>query len=60
MSEINVIHLTRDEVAARLRVSLSWLDKARRSGHGPRFLKAGRRVLYPVTAVEAFEAQLKG
>jgi predicted DNA-binding transcriptional regulator AlpA len=33
--------------AELLRVSLSWLAKARLTGDGPRFVKIGRSVRYP-------------
>lgn len=34
------------EAAAVLKVSLSWLAKARMSGNGPPFIKIGRSVRY--------------
>jgi len=40
--------------AAYLGRSRSWLDKARASGHGPRFLKIGSRVLYRVSDLDAY------
>ncbi len=39
--------LTAPDTAKLLRVSLSWLAKARLSGDGPRFVKIGRSVRYP-------------
>lgn len=39
--------LTAPDAAKLLRVSLSWLAKARLRGHGPRFVKVGRSVRYP-------------
>jgi len=38
--------LTPTDAARRLRVSLSWLAKARLTGDGPRFIKIGRSVRY--------------
>ena len=35
------------DAARVLRVSLSWLAKARLRGEGPRFVKIGRSVRYP-------------
>jgi predicted DNA-binding transcriptional regulator AlpA len=42
------------EVAKLLNVSLSWLAKSRLSGTGPRFVKIGRAVRYPESAVREF------
>lgn len=39
--------LTVTDAALVLRVSLSWLAKARLRGDGPRFVKIGRSVRYP-------------
>jgi hypothetical protein len=39
--------LTSADAASSLRVSLSWLAKARLRGDGPRFVKIGRSVRYP-------------
>lgn len=39
--------LTPPDAAKLLRVSLSWLAKARLTGDGPRFVKIGRSVRYP-------------
>ena len=51
---------TTKETAARLRVSESFLAKKRVSGGGPRFIKAGRIVLYPEAAIrEYLQAQLR-
>lgn len=50
-------HLTPDQLAARLGVSLRSLERWRLSGDGPRYLRAGaRRILYPVPEVERWEA----
>jgi hypothetical protein len=38
--------LTSNEAAARLRVSMSWLAKARMRGDGPPYIKVGRSIRY--------------
>lgn len=53
-------YLTPRELAARWRniVSLSTLDNWRSSqNRGPRYVKIGGRVLYPLAEVEAYEAR---
>jgi excisionase family DNA binding protein len=53
------MNLTTKEVAERLRLHHQTLINWRVSGNGPRFIKVGRKVLYPLIEVEAFEkAQL--
>jgi predicted DNA-binding transcriptional regulator AlpA len=42
------------EVAKLLNVSVSWLAKSRLNGTGPRFVKIGRAVRYPESAVREF------
>jgi len=39
--------LTPDEVAGRLKLSSSWLAKARMRGDGPPFIKLGKAIRYP-------------
>jgi len=51
------MHLTTEELATRLRLAESTLKNWRVSGEGPRYLKFGRKVLYPVSEVEDFEAR---
>ena len=41
-------------VAKLLGVSLSWLAKSRLNGTGPRFIKIGRAVRYPLSAVREY------
>ena len=50
-------YLTPTELVERWRgvVTLSTLDNWRSLGRGPRYFRAGGRVLYPVQEVEAFE-----
>ena len=50
--------LTTDEVAERLRVSQSFLAKARVNGVGPRFIKVGRACRYRVSDLEIYERSL--
>jgi predicted DNA-binding transcriptional regulator AlpA len=42
--------LTAKEVAARLKVSLSWLAKARMRGDGPPYICIGRSIRYTEAA----------
>jgi len=39
--------LTTKEAAEFLNCSKSWLEKGRWAGYGPRYVKLGRKVLYP-------------
>ncbi len=48
-------YLTPGEVADRYRRSTLTLFRWRRMGRGPQFVKIGGRILYAVTAVEAWE-----
>ena len=52
-SELNCLErlLTPREAADFLRVSDSWLAKARMRGDGPPFLKVGRSIRYPESAL---------
>ena len=43
--------LTPEETADFLRVSLSWLAKTRMRGDGPPFVKIGRSIRYPQSAL---------
>lgn len=47
--------LTTAEVAQRLRVSTSFLAKARVTGLGPRFIKVGRSCRYRMADLEIYE-----
>lgn len=46
--------LTQSEAAEFLRLSPRTLERKRLDGTGPRFVKAGRRVLYRRTDIEAW------
>jgi hypothetical protein len=57
--EFEKVHTTK-ETAVRLKVSESFLAKKRVSGGGPKFIKVGRVVRYPETAInEYLSAQLR-
>jgi predicted DNA-binding transcriptional regulator AlpA len=43
-----------EEVAKLMKLSVSWLAKTRLTGTGPRFVKIGRAVRYPESAVREF------
>lgn len=49
------MNLTPKETAERLRTTIGTLSNWRVRGDGPRFIKLGRKVLYPVAELEAFE-----
>ena len=48
-------NLTIDEAAARLRLVRGTLNNWRVQGRGPRYLKMGKRIVYPLVEVIAFE-----
>jgi DNA-binding XRE family transcriptional regulator len=48
--------LTQPELADRWRLSGRTLEAWRQRGVGPRWLRVGRAVRYPIEEVEAFEA----
>ena len=48
--------LTARDAADRLRLSLSWLAKARMRGDGPPFVKLGRSVRYGESALAKVDA----
>jgi hypothetical protein len=43
------------EVAERLRTTVGSLATLRCTGGGPRFIKFGKKVLYPLAEIEAYE-----
>jgi hypothetical protein len=49
-------YLTQREAAAILRLSERTLERHRLTGTGPKFMKAGRRVLYRPADIEAWVA----
>jgi excisionase family DNA binding protein len=55
--EFSVRHLTPRELAERLRCSIRTIERWRRCGKGPAYLKAGGRVLYRLVDVETWERE---
>jgi predicted DNA-binding transcriptional regulator AlpA len=49
--EFSDVLLEPNEAAAFLKVSLSWLAKARMRGDGPAYVKVGRSIRYVETAL---------
>jgi hypothetical protein len=49
------MNLTTQEAADRMRLTVRTLANWRVRGDGPRFIKMGHKVLYPVVEIEAFE-----
>tara|TARA_R110002074_G_scaffold234473_3_gene406318 strand:- start:1824 stop:2057 length:234 start_codon:yes stop_codon:yes gene_type:complete len=54
ISNSKQILLHESDVAKKLGVSESWLQKKRVKGDGPKFVKLGRAVRYPEGEVDAF------
>jgi hypothetical protein len=52
--------MTEAELAARWRHSLRSLQRWRTDGTGPAHLRLGRRIVYRVADIEAFEAGQEG
>jgi excisionase family DNA binding protein len=50
-------YLTQDEAAKVMRLSPRTLERHRLTGTGPRFVKAGRRVLYRRSDLDAWADQ---
>ncbi|PVE21710.1 hypothetical protein DC522_24985 [Microvirga sp. KLBC 81] len=48
--------MTTKEAAQRLKVSASFLAKARMKGTGPRYLRLGRAIRYAEEALDEYEA----
>jgi len=51
------MNLLPKEAAERLRLSIGTLANWRVQGGGPKYIKFGRKVLYPLRELEAFEQQ---
>jgi len=49
------INLLPREVADRFRMNMHTLANWRLQGRGPKFIKCGKKVLYPLVEVEAWE-----
>jgi hypothetical protein len=52
------LYLTTDEVAERYRTTPDTARFWRQTGKGPRWVKIGKRVLYPRDAVEEYDRKL--
>jgi hypothetical protein len=50
-------HLNQLQLARRWAMSPRTLERWRWTGEGPRFLKVGKRVVYRLSDVEAYEAE---
>jgi predicted DNA-binding transcriptional regulator AlpA len=51
MKSIQVVLLTAKDAAAVLKLSLSWLAKARMRGDGPPYIKIGKSIRYSDAAL---------
>lgn len=51
------VHLTPRELAARLGLHVVTLANWRVKGRGPKYVKAGKAVRYPLSRVEAWELE---
>ena len=51
------IHLNTKELAERWQMSVGSLCNWRSTGEGPRYIKFGRKVLYPLPEIERFERE---
>jgi len=49
------MNFTPQEVADRWKISVNTLANWRVTGCGPRYIKFGRKVIYPLKELEAFE-----
>ena len=49
---------TADALAERWKLSPQTLSQWRWSSKGPKYLKMGRRILYPLKEIELFEAKM--
>jgi excisionase family DNA binding protein len=52
-----VVYLTPDQVAERYQVSEATLKEWRYKGTGPEYIRLGRHVRYPATALERWEQE---
>lgn len=55
MVTTNTANLTPREAAARLRTTKGTLSNWRVQGRGPRYIKFGGKILYPLSEIETFE-----
>ncbi len=54
-----IAHLSEKELARRCKLSIRTLQRWRREGIGPEYLKLGGRVLYRMADIEAWEASCR-
>lgn len=52
----HLTHLTTRQLAERWHMAVGSLQNMRSAGIGPAYLKLGARVVYPLAAIEAYEA----
>lgn len=52
-----MMHLNVKELSDRWHMSAGTLQNWRTRGYGPKFIKWGKHILYPVVEVEAWEAK---
>ena len=50
--------LTETELATRWSMTTKTLYRWRTQNRGPKYMKLGKRILYPLTAVESYENQI--
>lgn len=54
---MKITHLTNEQLAERLHLHPNTLVAWRIRGVGPRFIKAGKKVLYPIPEIEKWETE---
>lgn len=52
-------YLTTEEVAAHYRISVRTVEKWRHRSVGPRWVRVGRRALYPLDGIRQYDRQRK-
>lgn len=50
-------HLTIEELASRWGMNTGTLGNWRIQGKGPKYVKIGRKILYPINEIETWETQ---
>jgi predicted DNA-binding transcriptional regulator AlpA len=58
MEQQQMTTLTDTELATRWGMTTKTLYRWRTQNRGPRYLKLGKKILYPLTAVEEYEKQI--
>lgn len=54
MSEIKKLYIGEKQAAQRYSYSRPWFQRARWNGSGPKFLKVGSKILYPLIETDAW------